>query len=199
MRHGQTEWNREERFRGRADLALTELGHRQAEAAARSLNGRRITAIYCSPLRRAVQTADALSGELGLPVEPLDGLIDMDFGEFQGLSAEEAGARDADLLHKWIHAPHEAQFPNGDSLEDVRERAAGAVHELAAKHGDETVVLVAHKVVCQVLLCAMLGLDNSHFWQVGQDVCAINAFEVVGGATSVSKVNDTCHLRDLDQ
>jgi broad specificity phosphatase PhoE len=49
-------------------------------------------------------------------------------------------------------------------------------------------------VVCRVLLCSLLGLDNSHFWQVGQDVCAINAFEIREGVPTVTLINDTCHL-----
>ncbi len=199
VRHGQTEWNREERFRGRADLALTELGHRQAEAAGRSLRGRPIAALYCSPLRRALQTAEAISRELGIPAEPNEGLIDMDFGEFQGLSAEEARDRDSSILEGWLSTPHRVRFPGGDSLDDVRDRVVEAVHELAKKYGDGTVALVSHKVVCQVLICAMLGIDNSHFWQVGQDVCAVNAFELADGLTSVTKVNDTCHLRDIEE
>ena len=197
VRHGETEWNLFERFRGRADLSLNETGFKQAEAAGLSLKGRRVSAIYFSPLKRTAQTAGVISRHLGVPAEPLEGLIDMDFGEFQGLSAEEAAKRDAKLLTSWIEAPHEARFPGGESLADGRERVTSAVGELAAKHDGETLVLVSHKVVCQVTLCAMLGMDNSHFWQVGQDVCAINRFEIRDGMPAVSLINDTCHLRDL--
>jgi probable phosphoglycerate mutase len=72
-----------------------------------------------------------------------------------------------------------------------------AVDELASKHVDQTVILVSHTVVCRVLMCAMLGLDNSHFWQVRQDVNAINIFELRDGAPLVVSVNDTCHLKNL--
>jgi len=72
-----------------------------------------------------------------------------------------------------------------------------AVEGLASKHVDQTVILVSHTVVCRVLMCAMLGLDNSHFWQVRQDVNAINIFELRDGAPLVVSVNDTCHLKNL--
>ena len=197
MRHGQTEWNRVERFRGRADLSLNETGFKQAEAAARSLKNRQVAAIYSSPLKRAIQTADAIAKQLKLPVQPLEGLIDIDFGSFQGLSAEEASKLDKKLLDNWVERPHLVHFPKGESLEIVRQRVLAAVDELAAKHRDQTVILVSHTVVCRVLMCAMLGLDNSHFWQVRQDVNAINIFELRDGAPLVTLVNDTCHLKSL--
>lgn len=197
VRHGETEWNRNERFRGRADLSLNENGLKQAEAAAVKLSGREVAAIYSSPMKRTLETADPISRELGVAVSPTMGLIDIDYGEWQGLSPEEAIEKDAAMHDKWLNSPHEVHFPGGEGLGDVRERAAGAVHEIAAKHDGQTVILVSHKVVCQVLICAMLGLDNSHFWQVRQDVCAINRFEVADGSTSVRSVNDICHLKNL--
>jgi broad specificity phosphatase PhoE len=177
---------------------LTQTGLKQAEAAAQRLRGREIAALYSSPLRRALETADMLSKHLDMPAQVLNGLIDIDFGGWQGLSGEEAGQKDHELYQRWIESPHKVRFPDGESLQDVRQRVVTAVEEMAAKHRDQTVILVSHKVVCQVLLCAMLGLDNSHFWQVGQDVCAINSFEVIDGFSTVSLVNDTCHLKTLD-
>ena len=186
-----------ERFRGRADLSLDETGRRQAEAAALRLKGEQIAAIYSSPLKRTIETASILAGQLKLQVQPLEGLLDIDFGSFQGLSSEEATGRDSQLFQMWLERPHLVSFPKGESLEIVRQRVLGAVEELAAKHVDQTVILVSHTVVCRVLMCAMLGLDNSHFWQVRQDVNAINIFEMRDGAPLVMLVNDTCHLKNL--
>ena len=98
VRHGQTEWNRVERVRGRADLSLDETGKRQAEAAALRPKGEQIAAIYSSPLRRALQTAEPIAKQLKLTVQPLQGLIDIDFGSWQGLSAEEATGQDSQLF-----------------------------------------------------------------------------------------------------
>jgi broad specificity phosphatase PhoE len=197
MRHGQTQWNREERFRGRADLSLDETGRRQAEVAALRLKEEHAAAVYCSPLRRALQTAKIVGEKLGLPVRPLEGLIDLDFGSFEGLSGEEATRQYPELYRLWLQHPHEVRFPGGEGLEDVRQRVVPAVEQLAAKHKDQTVILVSHKVVCQVLMCAMFGLNNSHFWQVRQDVNAINIFELRDSAPLIISVNDTCHLRNL--
>ena len=199
VRHGQTEWNRVERFRGRADLSLDETGLRQALAAALKLKDHDIAAIYSSPLKRALETASVIARQLGIPVTPSEGLIDIDFGSWQGLSPEEAATQDIELYSKWLEHPHEVRFPQGESLEEVRHRVVATVEQIAAEHSDQTVVLVSHKVVCQVLLIAMLGLDNSHFWQVRQDVCAINTFEFSAGFSTVTHLNDTCHLERLNR
>ena len=197
VRHGQTEWNRVKRFRGRADISLDETGKRQAEAAGIRLKNENATAIYCSPLRRTLQTAEIIGKKLNLPAQMLDGLIDMDVGSWQGLTPEEAAQRDGELYKKWLEQPQEAHFPGGESLDVVRQRAVSGVEDVASKHKDQTVILVSHEAVCQVLVCAMLGLDNSHFWQVRQDVNAINIFELRDSSPLVTLVNDTCHLKNL--
>ena len=198
VRHGRTEWNRVERFRGRVDIELDEVGIKQAKAAAASIADWQVSAIYSSPLRRALTTAEILAHPFGLEVKPLPGIIDIDYGEWQGLSPQEAAAKDRGLYSNWLENPHEMEFPGGESLGMVRERAASTVNGLIAQHLKETVVLVSHKVVCHILILSLLGLDNSHFWQITQDVCAINLFEVRGGIPSALSLNDTCHLRELN-
>ena len=197
VRHGQTEWNRDPRFRGRADLPLNETGLRQAQAAALSLKRAPVWALYSSPLQRTIQTADIIANELGLAVQSLDGLIDIDYGGWQGLSVEEAEKRDGELYRMWVETPHLVRFPEGESLDIVRQRALAAVDEVCGAHPGQTVILVSHMVVCKVLICAMLGLENSSFWRIGQDECALNAFQVSEGPNVVALTNDTCHLKDL--
>lgn len=198
VRHGRTEWNRVERFRGRADIQLDEVGIRQAEAAAARIAEWQVSAIYSSPLNRALSTAEILARPFSLEVKLLPGIIDIDYGEWQGLSPEEATAKYGDLYSTWLNSPHQVKFPAGESLAEVRERAASAVGDLIAQHPKETIVLVSHKVVCQILILSLLGLDNSHFWEITQDVCAVNLFEVRGGVPSALSLNDTCHLKSLN-
>jgi broad specificity phosphatase PhoE len=187
-----------ERFRGRADIELDEVGIMQAKAAAARIADWQASAVYSSPLRRALTTAEILAHPFGLEVNTLPGIIDIDYGEWQGLSPEEAAAKDKSLYLKWLENPHKIKFPGGESLVMVRERAASAMDGVIAQHQKETVVLVSHKVICHILILSLLGLDNSHFWQITQDICAINLFEVRGGIPSAISLNDTCHLRELN-
>jgi len=197
VRHGQTEWNRQERFRGWVDIDLDETGLRQAEVAAPRIAQWEVAAIYSSPLRRAMATAQIIASRLGLPVVPLEGVTDMNFGIWQGLSIGEVKENYPELLDLWRYSPHRLEIPQGESLEDVRKRAVATIDDLAERHESSIIALVTHRVVCKVLLCHLLGLDNSHFWQIEQDTTAINLFEIREGKATVTLLNDTCHLRAL--
>ena len=198
VRHGRTEWNRVERFRGRANIELDEVGIKQAEAVATRGAEWQISAVYSSPLSRALTTAEKLARPLKLEVMLLPDIIDIDYGDWQGMSPEEVAAKYGDLYLTWLNSPHKVKFPGGESLAEIRERAASAVNDLIAQYPKETIVLVSHKVVCQILILSLLGLDNSHFWEITQDVCAINLFEVRSGVPSTLFLNDTCHLKALN-
>jgi len=89
------------------------------------------------------------------------------------------------------------RFRGGESLEDVRKRVLRGIDEILPDHGDETLVMVSHRVVNKTLLCGLLGLDNSHFWQIGQDTGCINILEFGKGFT-LRRLNDTSHLVTIE-
>lgn len=194
VRHGQTEWNRQERFRGQADIPLNETGREQARRVAERLAGMSITAIYASRLQRAIQTAQPLAEALNLPIQTLDGLLDINYGTWEGLSPEEVAERDPARYRQWLAAPHTVTFPDGEGLDAVRHRAMTTIHGLAEQHTGQAIVLVSHKIVNKVILCAVLGLTNGSIWRIEQDTGAINVFEWQDGQFIVSRLNDTCHL-----
>ena len=195
VRHGQTEWNRIERFRGRFDVPLNETGLAQAAATGRRIAaGWQPAAVYASPLSRATVTAQAIAAHFDLPVLPLDGLVDIDYGDWQGLTPEEARGRWPDRVDAWYAAPEAVHIPRGESLGDLRERTMAAIAKLVARHPGQTLVLVSHTVVNRVILLAVLGLGNDRFWRLRQDNCAINVFEAGGGDFTLVTMNDTCHL-----
>ena len=198
VRHGRTAWNKEERFRGRADLPLDDHGLRQAQAAADKLASCGAIAIFSSPLQRTLMTAQPIAERLALAVQPHGGLIDIDYGAWQGLSTEEATKHSADLYQCWLQSPQTVRFPNGEGLQDVRDRIDAVIREMLTQYPERTVILVSHVVVCRVFICAVLGLDNSHFWQIGQDVNAINTVSTRDGMLVLNTLNDTCHLEGLD-
>ena len=124
VRHGQTIWNREDRFRGRADLPLDKWGESQAAAAGQRVAARwSPSAVYCSPLLRARQTANAIAEACQLSVVSHPGLIDIDYGAWQGLSPVEAQQAYASEYARWQSTPHLARIPDGETLDQVRGRA----------------------------------------------------------------------------
>jgi probable phosphoglycerate mutase len=104
---------------------------------------------------------------------------------------------DPETYRQWRDEPHRARLPGGESLDEVRVRAMAAVEEVIRSNSGKTLVLVSHRVVNKVLICGVLGLDNSHFWQVGQDTTAINLIQYKNGKYVLSFLNETCHLKRL--
>ena len=195
VRHGETEWNRVERFRGRADVPLNEKGLAQAEATGwRIASQWRPVAVYASPLSRAVRTAEAIAKHFGLPVQIHNGLLDISYGEWQGLSPDEVRERWPEALRAWYEAPQAARIPGGESLDEVRARGLAAVNELATRHDGDTIALVGHTVMNRAILLGVPGLPTDRFWRLRQDTCAINVFEADRGDFTLVALNDTCHL-----
>ncbi len=199
IRHGQTAWNREGRFRGRADIPLDEVGRAQAEAtAARVAKSWPVIAVYSSPLMRAVETAKAVARPFGLVVQPVEALIDIDYGAWQGLTQQQVEERWPEELRLWFEAPHEVRIPGGESLADLRRRAMEAIRNLGANHPRQTITVVGHTVLNRVILLAALGLGNERFWHLSQDTCAINVLETRGDDLVIVTINDICHLQGLE-
>lgn len=196
VRHGQTEWNRVERFRGRADVPLNEVGLAQAAATGRRVAAQwQPVAVYASPLSRAVQTAEAIASHFDLAVQPVPELIDIDYGLWQGLTPEEARQRWPLQVENWFRHPERVRIPGGESLAALRRRLLQAVQQLVDRHAGQTIAIVGHTVSNRVLLLGMLGLSSRYFWHLRQDTCAINLIEAAAGEFTLISLNDTCHLR----
>ena len=194
IRHGETKWNVEEIFRGRADIELNETGMKQAKLLSEYLSEVKIDAIYSSPLKRALKTAETVANYHKLDVGIAPGLIDFNYGKWQGLPHGEVKDKYKELYAQWIKNPHLVRMPDGESLDDVKERAMGVVNSVIAKC-EGTAALVSHRVVNKVLICALLGLDNSHFWNIKQDTGGITTFAYENERFILTKHNDTSYLK----
>ena len=197
VRHGTTEWNKEEIFRGRVDCKLNDTGREEARVLEEYFRDVTIDSIYTSPFIRAVETAQAVALSKGLTVKPDPAFIDMDYGEWQGLPLEEVKIKYPDLYRLWQERPQEVTFPGGENLARVRARAWEGFERVAQGNPGRIVLVVSHRVVTKVLICAALGLDDSHFWQIKQDTTAVNCFEYTGKNFITSLINDTCHMKAI--
>ncbi len=199
VRHGRTAWNKEERYRGLTDLPLDELGIRQAEAV-----GHRIcedyhpSAILVSPLQRTVKTAETMACVVPAVVQTHRGLLDLDYGDWTGLSHEEAKERYPELAEAWMKTPHLVRFPNGESLDDIRTRSAEVTDYILQNYPDQQVVAVTHLAVCRVLFCYLLDMPNTHIFHFRIDPASISVFEVrPWQQTTLVMSNQTSHLKGL--
>lgn len=199
VRHGDTAWNRDWRYRGRVDLPLDEIGLSQARATADALTNVGLQAVFSSPLKRAFNTAELIAQAAGLSARPLPDLIDIDYGAWQGKTLAEAEEAHPFLYSRWQTAPHLVQFPDGESLDQVRMRTIRAIIGCATLYPDGVVCLVAHQVVNKVLLGVVLGIGNEGFWRITQATCCINVFRYASQEHRfiIDVLNDTHHLRQM--
>jgi broad specificity phosphatase PhoE len=197
-RHGETEWNVGKIFRGRADVNLDAVGVKQADLLGKYLGNCRLEAVYSSPLKRALDTATIVARYQKVGVHTAEDIIDLDYGEWQSLSEQQVERLYPALLKEWHNSPHKVRIPGGESLEDVRGRVIELVNDVLSRHQGR-ILLVSHRVVLKVLICSLLGLDDSHFWNISQDVCGITVFNYVDGRFVLTRHNDTSHLRELQE
>lgn len=197
VRHGHVEGISPERFRGRADLALTPEGLRQAEVTARRIEASWTpAALYASPLSRCQTTADMIGRPFGLRPTLVPGMVDIDYGEWQGLTPDEVQRKWPEMLDTWYRTPDWAAIPGGESLQDVLARTVAALRDVIARHPKKTVVVVGHDSVNRVVLLHALGLPLSRYRRVGQDPCAVNEIDFSAGEFTVRSVNGTYHLEE---
>jgi len=141
-RHGETDWNREGRFQGHADPLLNETGRAQAAELAAELNDVELGAIYSSPLRRALETAQVVAAEHRLSPIPIEALREVDVGSWQGLTRTEIEARFPEQFARWLD--YDQGWQDGETYEEMGRRAVAALLELAAAHEGERILAVTH-------------------------------------------------------
>lgn len=201
LRHGQTAMSLDRRYSGRGDVPLTDAGAQQAAAAAKRLAsmdglviGGEAAPIVASPLLRARQTAEAVADALGGRVSTHPGLLETDFGDWEGLTFGEAAERDPDLHGKWLGDPALAA-PGGESFDAVHRRVRRARDELLSTYGGRTIVVVSHVTPIKSLLRMGLDAGPSLLFRLHLDLASLSMVEFYpDGNASVRLVNDTSHL-----
>jgi broad specificity phosphatase PhoE len=190
VRHGQTEPNRDGRLLGRLDAPLTDLGRRQAQAAARAvLSSFRVARVVSSPLGRARETAAGF----GVPVEVDERWVEVDYGEYDGLPFADVPE---ELWREWRSDPTWTP-PGGESMASVGERVRDACAELAAMAADEDVVVVSHVSPIKAAVAWALEVGDEVAWRMHLDVAALCTIGCGPRGTTLRTFNQTWHLAAL--
>ena len=195
LRHGQTELSAQRRYSGRGNPALTDVGRRQAEAAAQFLAQKGgIAAVITSPLQRAYDTAATAAKALGLDVSVDDDLIETDFGAWEGLTFGEAAERDPELHRRWLRDTS-VKPPDGESFDSVANRVRRAQRRIIAEHGGDTVLVVSHVTPIKTLLRLALDAGQGILYRLHLDLASLSIAEFYpDGVASVRLVNQTAYL-----
>ena len=198
VRHGVTEYSVAKRFAGRSDLELTEAGREQARrAAGRVAELGPVDVLISSPLRRTRQTADQLADQLELPVLIEDGMVETDFGDWDGYTYAEVSQKWPAELQRWLADPSVAP-PSGESFETVTRRVRRARDRILAQHGGKTVVVVSHVSPIKTLVRLALDAPASALQRMFLEPASISVIDYYAdGPVSLRSFNDTAHLGAL--
>ena len=218
LRHGQTDWSVSDRFTGSSDVPLNATGRAQAGSLARRLasmelflkddtladpdvlgEGRhRIAAVYSSPLHRSRETAEIVADPLGLGVEVVPELRELDYGAWEGLRRDEIQRQYPKAFADWSKDPALSAPPDGESGLNLVARVRPAIDRIVEAHPQDVVVVAAHKTVNRLLICSLFNIPLKHYrWVIWQNVACLNIINFVSSdAVSLIKLNDTCHYEN---
>jgi broad specificity phosphatase PhoE len=161
VRHGTTTLNVENRYRGRRDIPLDAQGYQDAVDAARRLSGARLSAVYTGPLRRTIATAQIIADEARVPdLRILHGLNNVDYGAWEGMTAEEAERFDPEAFALYRNCPSRAVCPLGERLSDAQQRMTDALQLIGSRHAGEVVAAVSHAVMVRLALVTLRYVEG---------------------------------------
>jgi ribonuclease H / adenosylcobalamin/alpha-ribazole phosphatase len=195
LRHGQTALSAEKRYAGTTDVPLTDLGMRQAAAAAKRLAaGARLDVIVASPLQRARATADEVAALCGVPVVLDEGLRETDFGAWEGLKFGEVRERWPDEMAAWLSDPAVAP-PGGESFAAVSVRVSDALGRILDSYAGQRVLVVSHVTPIKTLVAAALLAPPAAMYRMHLDLAALSEIDwYADGPAVLRSYNDTAHL-----
>ncbi len=185
IRHAEPDASVQGRCYGSLDTSLSSAGREQAARLAERLTAEPFSAIYSSPRRRAIETAQAIGRDIIMVPE----FRELDFGDFEGRTYDDIAATHPDLYRQWMETPTEVNFPNGESFVQMQTRVLHSYRALLAQHGGETIGIVAHGGVARIILADALGLPNQNLFRIAQRYAALNLIRYLGKFPSVELVN----------
>jgi broad specificity phosphatase PhoE len=198
IRHGESEGNRFQVFCGRTDVALTDLGRKQAEATAEFLKDRPIHAFYASPLTRAYDTCVAVANRHGKPVTKVEGFAEIFGGAWETLPFTTIAAQYPAELKVWNETIGLSRIPGGETPQQVQERGYAALETVAAAHPGQTVCIAAHGMLIRTVVAKIIGLPleqlHTYPWAPNASVTTV---EYEDGVFRLVEHGASEHLKDL--
>ena len=190
IRHGEPEASAKGRCYGKLDVGLSETGRRQMVRVSEALRASATTVdtVYTSPRRRARESAEILSGEIVVDRR----LSELDFGELEGLTYEEAAERFPHLYQRWMQQPTEVKFPGGEGFAEMKARVLDAISVIRDMHSHETVAIVSHGGVNRIVLAEALAIDARSIFHMDQSHAGVNIVDDFDDYSVVRLMNGSC-------
>ena len=199
IRHGETDWNRQQRFQGQTDVPLNATGHAQAQRLAARLSAEPFDAFFTSDLMRARETAAPLALAWGRQPDAVPGLREQSFGVLEGLTVPTIKERHAALWQQWLEHRADFSLPGGESLRQFHTRVLQAVRQIAADAPARRVAVVTHGGVLDMLWRTAHGLPLDGLRACEIPNTGLNRLRWVDGSLYIDRWADDAHLVGLPE
>jgi probable phosphoglycerate mutase len=191
VRHGETIWHAENRYAGISDISLTPKGHEQAKLLAQWAAAADIASIWCSPLSRAIATAEPAAQAINLPLKIDKRLRELDFGQMEGKTLSEWEALHPEEVKAFKLDPVDHPFSGGENPREAAQRAVSCFREITEAHIGKRVLIVAHNTLIRLALCQMLEIPLKSYRTVFPSVRngAVTEIQIKGNQIALLQFN----------
>ena len=195
VRHGETDWNKQGKFQGSADIELNGRGVAQAKESGLASAAWGNSAVYSSPLSRTMRVAEEIGTVSKAPVFVRPGLKELDLGDLEGITGEDMRLNWSEVYNAWRDHPEAVSMPNGESLAQLQARAWDTIIEIEGNHGeDESIVVVSHNFAIRSIICALLGVPLANFHNMWLGLGSLCTFDSDARGRRLTAFNSIEHL-----
>lgn len=196
VRHGETEWNVTGRYQGQTDVPLSEKGRAQAEVLGKRFADIHVDEVYSSPLKRAYDTARAIAEPKGLPIHKVDGIKELNFGEWDGLTKEQLTEQFGEAFVKYRIEPFHYPMAGEGTLNRAKLRVGAALEDIKEefRHTDKTIVVVAHGGILKLAIFYLLDISSRLYRCIELDNTSLTIIDVEEDRCILRVLNDAHHL-----
>jgi broad specificity phosphatase PhoE len=197
LRHGETDASRTGGYCGTSDVALTAEGHQMAKEFAAAYQSFPWAAVFCSPLRRSIDTAGPLCDAAGMEIQTRDGLKEIAYGQWEGKTPEEVNRRFHDEYVRWLADPGWNKPTGGERGVDVARRSSVVLNEIERACPGGNVLVVSHKATTRIMLCSLLGIDVGRYRdRINMPVASLSVVEMTEKGPLLKLLGDRSHLQE---
>ncbi len=194
VRHGETEWNKTSRYQGVKDVELNEKGKKQAKKLFDYLKDEKFDTIYSSTLKRAQETIQGIADYQNKEIITISELMEIDFGQWEGLTFSEIEKDYPDLAKKWAKDPTCCKPPDGEHIREVEERVGETIDKIVDDNPDKKILIATHGGIIRIIFAYLLGLPLSRIFSIEVENVSISRINFYEHYPVVKLLNSTHHL-----
>jgi len=197
LRHGETQASQTGGYCGVLDVDLTPEGRQMAEEFALAYKSLPWVAAFCSPLRRSIDTAEPLCGEVDVEMQLRDGLKEIAYGQWEGKTPQEVNRLFHDEYVRWLADAGWNAPTGGERGVDVARRSSAVLEEIERRYPSGNVLVVSHKATTRIMICSLLGIDVGRYRdRISMPVASLSIVEMTGQGPLLKSLGDRSHLRE---